>query len=207
MAYYLGKDVGVVLTTENASYGMTVSVGATDDTYALASVNPGATIGPLANPNFDTSTGVISNLTGVDVGIGSTDEDVVFMGANTPLKAEVHKETTISLTKKKNSAAFDVLFNGDGSNGNIGRWGVTGSSVRDGLTEPDVTFGFRCFIQLKGAAEILAIRNAQMTGHTISLNADGTQEETIEFTSQVNPFIYTGSSDGGLDRATPATEL
>ena len=143
MAYYLGKDVGVVLTTEDATYGMTVSVSSNE--YALASANPGATIGPLANPNFDTSTGVISNLTGVDVGIGSTDEDVVFMGANTPLKAEVHKETTITLTKKKNSAAFDVIFNGDGSD--VGRWGVTGSSVRGGLTEPNVSFGFRCFLQ------------------------------------------------------------
>ena len=203
MAYYLGKDVGVVLTTEDATYGMTVSVSSNE--YALSSANPGATIGPLANPNFDTSTGVISNLTGVDVGIGSTDEDVVFMGANTPLKAEVHKETTITLTKKKNSAAFDVIFNGDGSD--VGRWGVTGSSVRGGLTEPNVSFGFRCFLQLKGSAEILAIRNAQMTSHTVSLNADGTQEETIELTSQVNPFIYTDTSAGGLDRATSATEL
>ena len=205
MAYYLGKDVGVVLTTDDATYGMTVAAGAADDTYALSSANPGATIGPLANPNFDTSTGVISNLTGVDVGIGSTDEDVVFMGANTPLKAEVHKETTITLTKKKNSAAFDVIFNGDGSD--VGRWGVTGSSVRGGLTEPNVSFGFRCFLQLKGSAEILAIRNAQMTSHTVSLNADGTQEETIELTSQVNPFICTDTSAGGLDRATGATEL
>jgi hypothetical protein len=35
----------------------------------------------------------------------------------------------------------------------------------------------------------MTIKNAQMTGHSISLNADGTQEETLEFTSSVQPDI------------------
>ena len=53
----------------------------------------------------------------------------------------------------------------------------------------------------------MCIRNAQMTGHTITLNADGTQEETIEFTSMVNPNIFADSTDGGLDRVTPVGEF
>ena len=110
MAYYLGKDVGLVVSTEDPSYGVTVTAA-----NALSSASPGATIGPRAlagysTPNFNESIGVISNLTGVDLGIGSTDEDVSFMGANTPLKAEVHKETTLTITKKKNSPVFDLLF-------------------------------------------------------------------------------------------------
>ena len=209
MAYYLGKDVGVVLTTEDATHGMTVALSS--NLYTLAAANPGATIGPLANPNFDTSTGLVSNLTGVDIGIGTMDEDTVFMGANTPLKAEVRKETTVTLTKKKNSAAFDVMFNGD-STGNLGRYGVdSNNALIGGLAQPgalhDTTFGFRIFIQLKDGEEVLCIRNAQMTAHTITLNADGTQEETIEFTSMVNPKIFADSADGGLDVVTPTGEF
>ena len=203
MAYYLGKDVGVVVKTE-ANYGLTVSAG-----NAVTTADPGATIGKLANPDFDSSVGLISNLTGVDLGIGTNDEDVSFMGANTPLKAEVRKETTVTLTKKKDSPVFDLLFVGDSNETNGCRWGVKtgGASVYDGLEEPSTDFGYRVFVQLKGAVEILAVRNAQMTSHTVSLNADGTQEETIEFTSQVNPLIYAASGSTGLSRATLASEL
>jgi len=201
MAYYLGKDVGVELKTENSTYGIIVSAA-----NAITADSTPTTIGKLENPDFDAGVGVISNLTGVDLGLGTTDEDVSFMGANTPLKAEVKKETTVTLTKKKNSPAFDVIFSGDTS-GNCARWGVTGSAIRGGLSEPDVTFGYRIFVQLKSTAEIIAIRNAQMTGHTVSLNADGTQEETIEFASQTQPMIYTGTGSDGLDRATTTTEL
>ena len=207
MAYYLGKDVGLVVSTEDPSYGVTVTAA-----NALSSASPGATIGPRAlagysTPNFNESIGVISNLTGVDLGIGSTDEDVSFMGANTPLKAEVHKETTLTITKKKNSTAFDVIFSGD-TDGTIGRWGVSGAAVRDGLTEPsDGGFGYRLYLQLKAGTEIFCIRNAQMTSHTVSLNANGTQEETVEFTSQVNPQIFAASGSVGLAVGTPGSEL
>lgn len=203
MAYYLGKDVGVEIKTENATNGITVGA----NNVITGSSSP-TTIGKLINPNFVTGVGVISNLTGVDIGLGTTDEDVVFMGANTPLKAEVKKETTISLTKKKNSPAFDVLFSGDTSD-QCARWGLESGStnIRGGLAEPDVEFGYRIYVMLKSTAEIISIHNCQMTGHTVTLNADGTQEETVEFASQVQPMIYTASSSGGLDRATTATEL
>ena len=103
MAYYLGKDVGVVVKTE-ANYGLTVS-----GNNGVTTADPGATIGKLANPDFDSSVGLISNLTGVDLGIGTNDEDVSFMGANTPLKAEVRIETTVTLTKKKDSPMFELI--------------------------------------------------------------------------------------------------
>jgi hypothetical protein len=46
-----------------------------------------------------------------------------------------------------------------------------------------------------------------MTAHTMTLNADGTQEETIEFTSMVNPNIFQDSLDDGCDRPTPVGEF
>jgi len=202
MAYYLGKDVGVIVHTEEQSNGITVTAA-----NAITVANPGANI-PAAScsVDFDSGHGIVTNLTGLDLGIGTNDEDVSFMGVNTPLKAEIRKETTVTLTKKKNSTLFDVLFSGDTSD-NVARWGLTGSSVRDGLTEPDTTFGYRLFIQLKGAAEIFSIRNAQMNAHTISLNADGTQEETVEFVSQVNPVIFAATTSAGLTSGTAAGDL
>jgi len=202
MAYYLGKDVNVLIHTES-DRGISI-----DSDNVLTSEAVGTAIPDLATTvTFDSGTGLISNLTGVDLGIGSTDEDVVFMGANTPLKAEVHKETTVSLTKKKDSPTFDVIFSGDTS-GNIARWGVkTGGNLYDGLEIPSTDFGFRLFVQLKGAVEIFTVRNAQISGHTVTLNADGTQEETIEFTSQVNPQIFAASGNPGLTTATDAGDL
>ena len=126
------------------------------------------------------------------------------------MKAEIHKETTVSLTKKKNSTAFDAIFSGD-TDGDIGRWGVSGGGsvhIRDGLTEPNNSgFGFRLYIQLKAATEVFVVRNAQMTSHSVSLNADGTQEETIEFTSQVNPQIFAASNSAGTAVQTPSGEF
>ena len=202
MAYYLGKDVSVLIHTES-DRGISI-----DSDNALTTETVGTAIPDLATAiTFDSGIGLISNLTGVDLGIGSTDEDVVFMGANTPLKAEVHKETTISLTKKKDSPTFDVIFSGDTS-GNIARWGVkTGGAFYDGLEIPDTDFGFRLYVQLKGSTEIFTVYNAQMTSHTVTLNADGTQEETIEFMSQVNPQIFTADGDAGLTTATDAGAL
>jgi len=202
MAYYLGKDVSVLIHTES-DRGISI-----DSDNVLTTETVGTAIPDLATTvTFDSGTGLISNLTGVDLGIGSTDEDVVFMGANTPLKAEVHKETTVSLTKKKDSPTFDVIFSGDTS-GNIARWGVkTGGAFYDGLEIPLVTFGYRLYVQLKGSTEIFTVYNAQISGHTVTLNADGTQEETIEFTAQVNPQLFAASGNPGLTTATDAGDL
>jgi hypothetical protein len=52
-----------------------------------------------------------------------------------------------------------------------------------------VTFGYQVEITLLTGTEVFKVPNAQITGHTVSLNADGTTEETIEFMSQEDPVI------------------
>mgnify|MGYP003677089921 CR=1 FL=1 len=200
MAYFLGKDVLMIIRTENTTRGIDVTASGTLDNSGSPT-----TIKNLSAPDF-TTTDVIGDLTGLDLGIGTNDEDVSFMGANTQLKAEVRKETTVTTTTKKKNQVYDVLFNGDVL-GNIGRWGVTGTNFRDGLTEPDITFGYRMYIALKDGSEIFAIKNAQMTNHTVTLNADGTQEETIEWASQVEPVIFTTSGATGIATPTTTAEL
>jgi hypothetical protein len=150
----------------------------------------------------------VTDLTGVDLGIGATDEDISFMGIRSVLKAEIKKETTLTLTRKKKDSVYDVVFNGD-AYGSI-RWGGTGdlSASSDakrytGLEKPTQQYGYRLHIQLKSSGEIFCIRNATITGHSVSLNVDGVTEETLEFMSHVDPKIVT-AAHGTL---TPADEI
>jgi len=200
MAYFLGSDVKVALTTESESYG--INVTETTNNYSMA-VTATITNGieELSASNLATGSALL-DVTGVDLGIGAMDEDIAYMGHRTPLKAEVHKETTVSLSLKKKNGVYDCIFTGD-KDGNIGRWGVTGSALADGLSEPSIEYGFRLAIHIKGAKECFTVRNAVFTGHSISLNADGTQEETLEFSSQVEPVI----KDGAYATATTGAQL
>jgi len=199
MAYFLGSDCEVALTTEDTTYGVIVDNNA--GAYAVSGTGDAITNGivKLLAGNLATSSSLV-DVTALDLTLGATDEDISYLGARTPLKAEIHKNTVATLTLKKKNAVFDAIYMGDNS-GNIGRWGVKNDgTLYDGLEEPgvdgDFTFGYRLAIYLKRSApaEVMTIRNAQMTAHTVSLNADGTQEDTLEFTSMVKPIISTSAS-------------
>ena len=150
MAYFLGSDVKVALTTESESYG--INVTETTNNYSMA-VTATITNGieELSASTLTTGSALL-DVTGVDLGIGAMDEDIAYMGHRTPLKAEVHKETTVSLSLKKKNGIYDCIFTGD-KDGSIGRWGVTGSALADGLSEPSIEYGFRLAIHIKGAKE------------------------------------------------------
>ena len=49
------------------------------------------------------------------------------------------------------------------------------------------------------------MRNAQITAHTVTLNADGTTEETLEMISMVQPLIKAAVAD--CVAATASTEI
>lgn len=202
MAYFLGRDVTIAITTEEADYGVDVTAGGTKGTYAAAAGTTDLVFaGPLAQQNTGTDSvfgnqdvtadysNEVGDLTGCDLGIGVTDEDITYLGQRSVLKAEIKKETTVSLTRKKSNICWDTIFN-DGA-----RWGITDSAFFSGLEDPAIsTFGYRVYIKLKNTAEVFMVRNACITGHTISLNADGTTEETIEFMSYIDPLIATTDS-------------
>tara|TARA_R100000458_G_C8122860_1_gene141012 strand:+ start:77 stop:610 length:534 start_codon:yes stop_codon:yes gene_type:complete len=176
MAYFLGRDVSVKIKAGD-------DVGAnTDGTVDV----DGST------PLFASTAGTtVTDLTGVDLGIGVTDEDITYMGSRTVLKAEIKKETTITLTRKKKDNVWDVIFNASA------RWGAKASDggFVSGLEAPDltsgVTYGYQVEITLKASTEVFKVPNAVITGHTVSLNADGTTEETLEFISYETPSIAT----------------
>jgi hypothetical protein len=181
MAYFLGRDVAVTI---KAGDHVGVNTDGTIDHDNIGSTQFASIAGES-----------VSDLTGVDLGIGVTDEDVTYMGGKTVLKAEIKKETTVSLTRKKIDNVWDVVFNGEA------RWGASSDALVLNLAgEPDVTtvtapgtgyFGYELLVQLKNNVEVFTVKHCQITAHTVSLNADGTTEETMEFISQETPTITT----------------
>jgi len=176
MAYYLGRDVSVTLRTESSSDGMNINgdvSGNTTGTFATASGTVPGT--------------AVTDLTGLDIGIGVQDEDITYMGKKSVLKAEIKKETTVSLTRKKSSSVWDIIFN-------LARWGANATERHNGLVAPPAdgvtaNYGYQVIVNMSDAEDVLTLRNCTITGHTVSLNADGTTEETLEFVTQVAPVI------------------
>lgn len=193
MAYYLGRDVKVYIATES------------DETHSLYVHDTNLTLNSASGTKFAQqrgdpmgASGLVTDLTGVDLGIGTVDEDISFIGLRTVLKSEIKKETTLSITRKKLNAVYDVIFNGDGTNS--GRYGISGevtagstANVYTGLEKPTTNYGYRLHIQLKASGEIFVLRNCQITSHSTSISADGVQEETLEFSSHVDPKIVTSA--------------
>ena len=93
MVYYLGRDVKVYIANEStAQTGFYVH----DTTLAIQSSGTGATKFAGARGSPMDSACQVTDLTGVDLGIGATDEDISFMGIRSVLKAEIKKETTLT---------------------------------------------------------------------------------------------------------------
>ena len=137
----------------------------------------------------------------VDVTVGAVDEDIAYMGQRTALKAEIKKENTVVITKKKDSTLFDDLFN-------VARYGLkaSGSATpvlmgQTTLAQPAQIHGYRLHVQLKGSTEVITFRNMTMSEHAVTLNADGVQEESITFMGHVTPLIGTAGDKNQTDLA------
>ena len=188
MAYFLGKNVKVYITTEDSVSGSFAGssyagVVGFDDTEADA----GAIT--FAYP-LSTATGSMTrvmNVTGVDLSIGAVDEDITYFGLRQVTKAEIKKETTVSLTRKKDDLLWDAFFNQGG------RYGCSGSSELSGLTEPPINHGYRIHVVLlpsgTNRGDTFSVRGCCVQGHTASINADGTTEETMEFMTYITPKV------------------
>lgn len=209
MAYYLGRDVKVMLCTESTENGIQLD---SSNHIAVATAD-NRQLTHFANQLDATSAGTayaLADLTGVELSIGVVDEDITYVGQRSVLKAEIKKETTVTLTRKKSDMVWDVMFNGgtnvadpivSGVRNHGGRWGVCDNAagavkINDGLRAPadskgpsdKITFGYRVFVQLN-SGETISIPCCQITAHSVTLNPDGTTEETMEFMSHITPFV------------------
>ena len=193
MAYFLGRDVKVAITTEHDN---AQDSGAGSDDYGINSSIAAATTS-LVIPNREVSTlfdsgeaaNPVQDVISVDLTLGSVDEDIAYMGQRTALKAEIKKENTITITKKKDGKFFDDLFK-------AARYGLMKRDsdtpiIHDGLTQPDNVYGYRIHVQLQSSGEVISFPMCSMTEFNVTLNADGVQEESLTFMGHATPVIAT----------------
>ena len=195
MAYFLGRDVDVYITTESASGASNVGVwisGGAESTLVNTS-GSGDIHFAFARNHTDYLTYAVKDVTGLDLSIGAVDEDITYFGVRSVTKAEVKKETTVSLTAKKSNFGWDEIFDS-------GRYGTTtgGSFTGNALRSPTVDTGYRLHVVLKSGEEVFTVPGMCVQGHTVSVNADGTSEETLEFMSYVTPLIGNAANTGAI---------
>jgi len=258
MAYFLGRDLNLAISTEKPNLGVYVDEGLATDTLVpiINDFQHGATVepyvaghktklfaGPLAvdsntgNTVFGELTGAGTsnnliavawnnepdNMVGVDISFGSQDEDVAFIGQRNIMKAEIKKENSITITRKKKDAMWDAMYNycrfgidettDDAAPQAEAAATIAGQPYFDGLSAPDfVDCGYRVYLQFKssstaGTGETFVMRNCYITEHSVTVSADGSQEESLTLMSYVDPVIFDGATDADLVAATGATEL
>ena len=218
MAYFLGRDVNVYINTETTTVDNSIGVtGAADTAMTLVE---GATSSMTrvfaqhmhaSSDNLSDAGTAQADITGVEVSLGTMDEDTSYIGQVQPGKVEIKKEYTVSLTRKKHNALWDAIYNGIGSNN--ARFGLGNglSGFGTGLVNPksivsstNSCYGYRVTVQFKtgvvgvGTAssneETISLTNMCITSYTTTLNADGVQEETIELSSY-QPMLFGKDGD------------
>ena len=193
MAYLLGRDVKVALTTEVDGKGISfTSTAIAADADASVTAGDGLVSGrdvsdPFAGVLTTGSMTPFTDVTGVDVTIGAVDEDVAYLGQRTTLKAEIKKETTITITRKKSNNHLELLFQ-------QGRYGMTsagaGIQSHTALIQPASThFGYRVHLAFDDGVDVMSIPHCQISSYSATMSADGVQEETIELMSHVTPVV------------------
>ncbi len=198
MAYFLGRDVKVCVTTENTDYGIDLNAGAValDDSIAAGAAD--------AIPDLNVSAPLVSNsmtdITGLDITIGATDEDIAYLGQRTALKAEIKKESTVSITRKKTSSLWSDLWARGYRYGTTTASGNTFRTMSNqGQPTANSGFGFRCHVMLQSAKEVITFAGMTYSNYTTSLNADGITEETIELMTHIDPYVDGDATDGNSD--------
>ena len=257
MAYYLGRDIDIAITTEHDEYGIALQTtsheqtaialdfkkstdtnaqGMSDATWKstmfagprnTSTTDTDAAHNPWAgNINGNDSTfldvnwtNVPKNVTGLDLSFGVMDEDVAFVGQRNVLKAEIKKDNSVTITRKKSDSVWSVIYN-DARFGLADPKPTDGykplpsdspNPFHDGLSAPDyVTCGYRVYLRFGPAdstGETFILRNCYVTDYSVTLGADSSQEESLTLQSYIDPIIFTGAVDEKFDTPTDAGEL
>ena len=193
MAFFLGQDVAITALTENTAGGVTISAAGVESFPTTATAGFAAKRGGTAT--------AWDQLTACELSIGAMDEDISYFGIRQQTKAEIKKETTVTFTRKKTNSEWDTIFNDV-------RYGVqsTGPAAYDGLEEPTVNHGYRIFITIDsgiGDDEVITLMGCCVTGHTVTVNTDGTMDETLEMNTYITPVF----SNSAYTTAISGTQL
>jgi len=238
MAYYTGKDVKVWVCSEVENGGIFLSAGPSQKIHVTdngGDSSPATTNNAQEIYPFDTHLGYagfnLSDVTGVDVTFGAQDEEISYFGTKTPGKIETKKNMEITITRKKSDKLWSVVQQGvcnsasesEGDGKHSGRHGFrTATTIADGSTDPksavvgsDVVYGYRVAIQLKGDSTgsandgaVIVLKNSMYSGYTTTMSNDSANEETLTFSSMVEPLLLSGaiSSNVFVGGVTPTTQ-
>ena len=228
MAYFVGKDVDVWITTEHyndcvAVVDNEIQVDATQTTLALARVTkPSNAIFSGALGNAGSPNNRLTDITGCDLSVGASDEDLNFFGLRNVGKIEIKKDSSITITRKKSDNKNMVLFQGSTNSGasntgggHTGRWGLIQATtpgtmvIADGSVDPKSTlddystqsYGYRVFLELKGTSDasgtVLIIPNCTLMDYSSSVANDAANEESFTLSSMVKPIIMNDTKIAG----------
>ena len=228
MAYYTGKDVKVWICSEVTDGGIFLAAGPSQKIHVTdnsGDSSPATTNNAQEVYPFDTQLGRtgfnLTDVTGVDLTFGAQDEEISYFGTKTPGKIETKKEMAVTITRKKSDKLWSVLQQGvcnsdsesEGDGKHSARHGVrTATTIADGSTDPksavvgsDVVYGYRIAIQLKGDSTgsandgaVIVLRNAMYGSYASTLNNDSANEETLTFSSMVEPLLLSGAKTGNI---------
>ena len=257
MAYYLGRDIDIAITTEHDEYGIGLVTSSNEQfagaldfnkpkdsnstSYADATHKDLLFAGPRNQGGTDTDAGsnpwkgtiagddttfldvtwsnVPKNVTGLDLSFGVMDEDVSFVGQRNVLKAEIKKDNSVTITRKKSDSVWSVIYNDarfglaeePSSGGYYPLPGSTTNPFHDGLSAPDYQVcGYRVYLRFGKAdatGESFILRNCYITDYSVTMSADASQEESITLQSYVDPIIHSGAVDDKFDTITGLGEL
>ena len=227
MVYFTGKDVDVWITTEH----ITDCVAVTDSSYGASYVPNQLVVSDqgvstLANARKAKASSIvlsgalgnagspdnrITDITGCDLSVGASDEDLNFFGLRNVGKIEIKKDTSLTITRKKSDNKNMLIFQGhtksahsptEGLHG--ARWGLVGPTtmkIADGSVDPKSTlddtsnrcYGYRVFLELKGTSDdsgtVLIIPNCTLMDYSGTISNDAANEESFTLTSMVKPIL------------------
>jgi hypothetical protein len=129
-------------------------------------------------------------------------------------------DTTLGITSTTGMAAGGYIEIADATNGlaELIKIGAVASSTsltgctrgQRGTTAPTTHLSHLSTVTywgLGGIGEVLVFRNCYVTEHGVSLQVDGSQEETLTLMSYTDAKIYDGITGGQWDEPTLGTEL
>ena len=183
MSYYTGTDVKVWITTEHDEQGIVVATDSNREKLLLSDTGFTTANTNVQIPPRETHIGYtgfnLADITGVDLSVGTQDEDISYFGTKTPGKSKIKDDLSITITKKKSSTLFALMAQGmcktgssqDGTGTHTAKYGLilgdglaTGAAanmrIANGTTDPKsstddnsrISYGYRIAIQLKEAS-------------------------------------------------------
>ncbi len=207
MAFYLGEDVTVYLSTDHTGSGVSMSADdgaisavawATDSSLIADYVAP-----PLAQLEWDGTEAdaigegpkrgrIFGEVAGVDDSLDKEIEDLELLGRVTIDRITIRKKGEISVTRLASSAEFGKIYED-------ADLGVSGdSSLHDGRSQNLTNSGYRIYMQLSpttGSGQMWVTgRGMKISNHVVNITPSRTVQEVITFMGELweigtGPFI------------------